>query len=431
MTSRTSSKAPITFDATCELFETALATNFRPDFVADVSDAKNLGRVLARVRQCMRSHLWRAGGQEVRLDKVVRAYESRTRRGGFHVLHDWDGVADGLNADIIPVDVLDYLSRERGGGQPDRTVPAILIDYYFLYLLALLSLAVWDEGDADSNLDRLNDLVQHLQGPHGSGQQFVRSAATLILIATSHFALQEGAYGRCLDKVRTLNDSHRTAVALLHAASLGSHLRFGFEAAYGRDTITMRNDNIVDYPWLSFSLATLMTAYARMHRTGIEGPDRETIVEGILNGLSPDARAFVGDHPPQSLARCEAERSGFRQVFHEHRRLLVEEFQRLRPSDGCYSPLSLFFNFSQNVLKGTVVDALFRRQPGDVALDDLLTGVPGPGPDGAAKELLATTLMGYARANPSPIRGRMIPAIVYDPRSGRQAFTTTIRKITE
>jgi len=33
-------------------------------------------------------------------------------------------------------------------------------------------------------------------------------------------------------KVKTLDLSHRRNVALGHAASMGSHLRFGFEATY-------------------------------------------------------------------------------------------------------------------------------------------------------------------------------------------------------
>ena len=59
-------------------------------------------------------------------------------------------------------------------------------------------------------------------------------------------------------------------MALGHAASMGSHLRFGFEATYARDTVIMRNDNVTDYPWLSFSLATLMREYSRMRDEGAE-----------------------------------------------------------------------------------------------------------------------------------------------------------------
>ena len=197
--------------------------------------------------------------------------------------------------------------------------------------------------------------------------------------------------------MRTLNRSHRIAIARGHAASLGSHLRFGFEATYGRDTVATRDDNVADYPWLCFALATLMSEYVRMRDVGLEGPDRDAIVEAMLGGLSADARAFVGE-PPASLSSCEAERAAFRAGFQQHRDALLEDFARHRPSDDRYSPLSLFFNFSHNILKGTVVDALLRGAPWRLTFDDLLTGLPREEPDVESTVTLATTLMGYARA---------------------------------
>ena len=48
-----------------------------------------------------------------------------------------------------------------------------------------------------------------------------------------------------------------------------------------------------------------------------------------------------------------------------------------------------------------------------------------------AQQLLATTLMGYARSNPDRIRGRLMPVIVYDPQSGRRAFTIAMEKLAQ
>jgi len=172
-----------------------------------------------------------------------------------------------------------------------------------------------------------------------------------------------------------------------------------------------------------------MREYARLHDEGLQGPQRERMAEAILNGLSPDARAFVGQ-PPASLSACEAERAEFRDLFHRYRRDLLEAFERHRP-DHSYSPLSFFFNFSHNVLKGTVVDALLRGQAWTLAFNDLLTGMPRGPHESESKEALAKTLMGYARSNPCPIGGRMMPVIVYDPASGREAFAVTMRKIKE
>jgi len=415
----------VNFDAGCALLESALTGPARREIVAEVAAAKDFGRALVRLRDHMRANVWPAGARRIDLERIVSTFDHTTRQDGFHVLHDWDGKADRVNEDTIPVDVLTYLIERRGGQAADPRALAILVDYHFFHILALFSLRIWDEGDADANLDRVSRLLTALQGPEGSGQRFVADAETLLLIATSHFELRERGYDTLLARVRTLNAGHRTAIALGHAASMGCHLRFGFEATYRRDTLVMRRDNLADYPWLCFALATLMQEYSRRKAAGI--PDEgDTIAEAILNGLSPDARAFVGD-PPPVLSSSERERAAFRERFLGYRVDLLGTFERFRPSERHFSPLSFFFNFSHNVLKGTVIDALLRGQPWMLTFNDLLTA----NGEGAQQERLATTLMGYARASPDTINGRPTPVIVYDPESGREAFGITMRKLRE
>ena len=415
----------MTFDDGCALIESALTGPARREIVAEAAAAKDFGRALVRLRDHMRANVWPAAAQPINLERIVNSFDRATRQDGFHVLHDWDGKADRVNDDTIPVDVLTYLIERRGGQAPDERGLAILVDYHFFHILALFSLRIWDEGDADANLDRVSRLLTALQGPEGSGQRFVANAETLLLIATSHFELQERGYDKLLDRVRTLNDGHRTAIALGHAASIGCHLRFGFEATYRRDTLLMRRDNLADYPWLCFALATLMQEYSRRKAGGVSD-EGDAIAEGILNGVSPDARAFVGD-PSPVLSSCERERAAFRERFLGYRADLLATFERFRPSERHFSPLSFFFNFSHNVLKGIVIDALLRGEPWRLTYNDLLTA----NGEGAQKEGLATTLMGYARASPDTINGRPTPVIVYDPESGREAFGVTLRKLRE
>jgi hypothetical protein len=399
------------FDRACSLVDAAVSGQIRRAIVAEAAAAKDFSGALRRLAAAMASHLLPAGGRHADFSAVVQEYDRRARQDGFHVLHDWDGKADHVNDDTIPVDVANYLIAQRGGEAPDAAALLILLDYYFLNLMSLLSLRIWDEGQADANLERLNGLLEHLQGPQGSGQRFASHAGTLILLATAHFELEERGYNALLEKVKTLDRAHRAAIALDHAGSVGCHLRFGFEATYGRDTVVMRGDNVADYPWLAFALTTLMEEYGRR-------PD-QALVEGILNGLSPDAMAFVRTPP-------------FGELFAAHRAQLLERFEAFRPGERTYSPLAFFFNFSHNVVKGAVVDALVRGVPWTVTLNDLLTALPpwdGPGTE--AKRWLATTLMGYARRHPDRIRGRLMPVIVYDPVAGRQAFAVTMRKLKE
>jgi hypothetical protein len=418
------------FEEACALLERALNGEHRRRIVAEVSHTRDLRTALLRLRDSMRSHVWRAGASAINLGKIVKKYDTLTRADGFHVLNDWDGIADQVNEDTIPVDVLHYVVDKRGSGPASPIVLAMLLDYYFMHLLSLLALRVWDEGDADANLDRIDALLRQLQGRDGSGQLFAADAETLILIATSHFEPHEAGYATLLVKTRSLNAAHRLNVARGHAASMGSHLRFGFEATYARDTVVMRDDNAADYPWLCFSLATLMAEYARLHDRQDAGPARDAVVEAILNGLSPDARAFVRD-PPRSPSPFEAERRAFAELFRRHEPELLGAFERYRPTPQAYSPISFFFNFSHNVVKGMVIDAVLRAQPWPVTLNDMLTGASADGAPPAAREALATTLMGYARANPHRIRGRLMPVIVYDPAAGRRAFSVTMQKLKE
>lgn len=420
----------IAFADACARLEAVLQGAARRQIVAGVSTSGDFRSALLRLRDRMRSHSWKSGETLTPLARFVQTYDARTRQDGFHVLHDWDGIADAVNEDIIPVDVVNYLIDKRGAEPCDTAALAILLDYYFLHLLTLLSLRVWDDGDADDNLDRVHQLLLDLQGAGGSGQQFADNAETLILLGTSHFEPEERGYGTLLESVRTLNPRHRANIATGHAASMASHLRFGFEATYARDPAAMRADNVADYPWLAFALATTMNEYARMHEDNVHGISRERIVEAILNGLSPDARAFVGD-PPASLGTSVADRVRFRELFHRYRKDLLEECERHRPSDEAYSPLSFFFNFSHNVLKGTVIDALLRGEPWTLTFNDLLTGVSGDGPKGQSKIALARMLMGYARASPDRIRGRLMPVIVYDAWAGRLASAETMRALRE
>jgi hypothetical protein len=174
-----------------------------------------------------------------------------------------------------------------------------------------------------------------------------------------------------------------------------------------------------------------MEDYQSLRDAGIEGIGRDRIVEALLNALTPDANALIGDHPPVSLSSCAAERIRFRDLFLRHRRDLIGEFERFRPTERAYSPLSLLFNFSHNVLKGMVVDALLRGEASALSLNDLLTGISDGGPKAEARQTVVNTLFGYAQASPDRIRGQLTPAIIYDPSCGREAFSVTMRKIRE
>src|SRR6186997_1974687 len=319
----------VSFEHACGLVGAALQGPVRRQIVDGLA-GKTLGASLLALRDAMRANRFRAGGQQIFLDRVITSFDGRTRAEGFHILHDWDGVAQQSNPDSIPVDVLHFLADQRGAEAANATELAILVDYYFMHVLALLTMRVWDDGDPNENFALIDAMLADLQGPNGSGHQFAADAATLMLIGTSHYEPEEWGYGKLLAKVRTLDEHQQFRVGLGHASSMGCHLRFGFEAQCGRDTLALRDDNIADYPWLCFALAAVMGEYSRLADAGLAGRTIAVIEETLLNGLTADARAFVGV-PPPSLINSEADRVRFVDGFARHKAALLDSFQRYRP----------------------------------------------------------------------------------------------------
>jgi len=405
------------FDALAGPLETLLSGDLRREYVDHLAGTSaTLGDALGPLRLAMRTHAWAGGGHRLAMARVVQAADAATRDEGFHALNDWDGVADHVNVDIIPVDVLDFVRRVRGHDRPDAGTLAILVDYYAFHLLSLLALRAWDTADPGAALGRVGGLLDHLQGPHGSGQPFVSDPETLLLIATSHYEPDERGYVSLLHQVRALPYERQRAVALGHAASMGAHLRFGFHATYARSTDAMRDDNVADYPWLHYAADIVLQAIERQDDDATDGPSRSVLAEALFGSLTADAASLLDAGPFRERLAAQSSR-------------LQPRFDALEPQVDAYSPLSLFFNFSHNVLKGTIVDALLRGDPWTVSFNDLLTGPSGGAGSLASRQALALTLMGHARRHPQRIRGRLMPAIVYDPAAGHAVYRDTMSRL--
>jgi hypothetical protein len=394
------------FDDLSGQLESILSGDLRRSSVDTMlRSSRTMGDALGQLRLAMRTHTWNGNGQRSNIVKPVQASDRLTQDEGFHALHDWDGIADHVNPEIIPVDVLDWVKRIRGSERPDGNTLAILIDYYFFHILSLLALRVWDTGDADRAFDRIGALTDLLQGKEGSGHPFVGDPETLLLLATSHFEPDERGYVTLLDRVKTLSPKRQRAVGLGHASCTGSHLRFGFQATYGRNTEDMRKDNFADYPWLKFGAETVLREY-------VSGSSVQ-MAEALFNSLTADTQWLLEQEP-----------------FGEELRGLCPDllaaFQEFEPRGGTYSPLAFFFNFSHNVLKGAVIDAALRGDAWTVSFNDLLTGPSGGRSAARSREALALTLMGYARNHPHRIRGQLMPVIVYDTAAGREAYQRTM-----
>jgi len=417
----------LAFDDACDRVHAALAGPLRGAVVDEALAGRSLPEALRSLRRSMVTHTFRTSAGSLLLDGLVRRWDERTRQDGFHVLQEWDGRR--FIEDPIPVLMLDFFARAHGNQPAIRQSCAVLIDYYFLYVLALFVMRVWDDGDRDRNLDRLTGLLAHLQGARGSGLAFVDDAETLLWIAISHYEPDDHAYARLLEKVKTLNDAHQARLARVGAAVLGCHLRWGLPVYYGQDPGRMRGDNVSDYPWLLFSVDVLLRAYAKMRLAGMHGHDRERIVEALLGGLTADPRALLDVPPPASLAAFTNELAAFRQLFGECREDLLLEFEPHRPTGDVYSPLAFHFNFPHNVLIPMVTLALIEGcdPERNVSFNALLER----GRAERSPATLARALMMYAARNPERRGGRETPMITWDPAAAGLTFNRTLAVIAE
>ena len=127
------------FETACGLIESVLVGPVRQEIVAAAGASADGKQAFRRLREHMRTHTWRLGARTVALDGAIQALDRRVRDDGFHVLHDWDGKAERVNADTIALNVLDYVIEKTGPGPANASVLAILVDYYFAYLLMLLA----------------------------------------------------------------------------------------------------------------------------------------------------------------------------------------------------------------------------------------------------------------------------------------------------
>ena len=414
----------LTLDSALTTLEAALKGPTRHSILKHAFQFDDLPEALRRLRLGMSSHRFQTGSDPLVLGNIVGKYDRKTRQEGLYVLHVWHHDTHRFLKGITPVLTLDYVARLGSAAGSERTALAILLDYYFLHILILCATRSWDEGDPNENLDRVSHLLENLQGPDGSGFQFAQDSETLLLLAIAQYHPNQLAYDNLLGRVRRLNEAHRTAIALVMAAMLGSHLRWGFPALYSQDLTRMRDDNVVDYPWLLFSLRTLMGSYSRMYEAGVTRTGRGTIVEGILNGLTADPAAFQGQLP-SSLSEHRQEYAEFCQLFGRYRSSLLQEFEQHRPSRDRYSPISFRFNFPHNAVLALIALAVTGESHENLPLNALLTRRSSDQMPTGSAQALAEALMRFS-SPPERLDTRGQVQIVYDPEAGLRDFDATL-----
>jgi hypothetical protein len=407
--------------------EQALRGDTRRRIVSEVTRSGGRTEWFERLRTMMSGHRFLFGADALDLARSVRKADARTRDEGFRVLHAWDFQSHTFTKSMVPVLILDFVERVwEGGGieegvQDERASVAIALDFYFLSLLTLCAMRVWDAEDADDALDRISAALNLLQGEGGSGHPFVANAHTLLIYALSQFHPDEHAYDRVIEKVGGLRRDHQLAFAVVSAAVLSAHLRWGFWLMYDRDVVRMRDDNVGDYPWLQYTVLTLARAFADSVEAGEEPSDRRDVTQALMQGLAADPWAFTGS-VPAALADYAAEQEEIHRLLVRHGARLLEEMRLQAPDKRQYAPLALHFNFPHNTLVAMVTLSLLEGRPQELTLNALFERARDEA-DSQARESLARDLMLFSRGSPDRLGYRGAMLVAYDPLSGMRSFS--------
>jgi hypothetical protein len=433
------------FDALCAALESVLEGPGRRQILDRVTRGSRMDVSLRRLRASMSKHGFEGLPRD--FERTVRRMDQRTRRDGFRVLHSWDPQKNRFTDDLVPVLMIDFFRRADPEDPDERTSVAILLDYYFLHLLSLAAMRAWDTDDPGAALDRVTVLLTSLQGPDGSGHQFVADAETLMIYALSQFHPEEHAYDRVIEKTMMLPQANEVAFARVSAAVLGAHLRWGFRLMYEQDVARMRADNVGDYPWLLYTVITLLRAWTKVKDDPDRAEERRGLAGSLLLGLSADPWAFTG-RPPPALGPHSAMHAECRGLLESHSRQLLEELEKHRPSKESYAPLSLYFNFPHNALVAVVTLALLDSEPQTLVFNDLFEGggdgdgsgkadvedppveASPPAPTDAAREALARALTEFS-GRPERVGYRGALLVAYDPQSAIWTYNMTMKTLRE
>lgn len=421
-------RSPLTWDEAAGHVARLIEGGTRREIVDQLVAAGPLDGAPGRLRECMRAHVFPVAGGTVSLRRSVDVLDARTRRAGLHVLHGWDFNAQRRPPDIAPVLLLDYCVRTGIAPGRVRDALAILLDEYCAALLALLVVRAWDDGDLDATFLRVDGLAAALAGPGGSGHRIVDDAGTILILAVAYYHPEESAYDALLRQVWKLGDAQALTAARPGAAVLASHLRWGFRFMYRQDVGRMRADNVVDYPWVLFSLVTLMRAWIKSRAAGEPPARRAAVAEALVNGLTPDPWAFTGKIP-EFLAEYRGEHDELRAALGRYRDDLVSEFAAFQPAAGVYTPLGFACNFLSNAVVASAVLTV-QEQFEHPSLNALLAGEPSHGGETGVAEPFVRRLMQFS-SEPARLGAGGAPLIVYDRYDGAHHFNAVVHALGE
>ena len=298
-----------------------------------------------------------------------------------------------------------------------------LFNLYMIRCLALLSMRLWDAGDAAS--PNVRDRLAHVQAvldqlwriTPSDQPVLVRDARWLIPVAQSPTTDELSAYFEVAEQIATtLSEKDRREIYKAGVRMAGGHLRSqirhvciqkGVSLNENNLVLSTRKSNALDLALLIQGLVPLLEAYEYAMQNG-DGSKRLELGAAICQGISPDPELFLNrldllgpysmiEHlfvttDPDGYAVYSPMGQRHVHLLHEYeariRRLskpLYDDCQNFRPVDGAYSPYGVLYGFSSNLIehmafKTIQPDAAMRFSLEDVFADgeaDKLAWVSG------------------------------------------------------
>src|SRR5262245_24793425 len=326
-------------------------------------------------------------------------------------------VADGFEPVMLEqrshqLDVVELLyraynhwDRHRWPGRNGRRAFAeTLYSVFVLQQLELLSLRIWDEGNADAR-DRLREiqsLLDTLNAESGS-HVFIRDARWLIQTAQGALTRHLQPYFRVAERISSsLSDADRLEVHKAGAKLAGGHLRSqlryraaeqGLAADNPLVLAITRNSNSMDAALLVADLLPILEAY-NAALLGNDALRRRELADAIIQGVSADPELFLTrldllepstviedvflerrDGGPlrfTSAGSAHLDRiARYRALILELASPLGEDTLRLDEPGMEYSPLGIAYGFCADIVSSMVMDSLLSHSSFGLSLEDM------------------------------------------------------------
>jgi hypothetical protein len=272
-----------------------------------------------------------------------------------------------------------------------------LFNLYVIRCLALLSMRLWDAGDAVSSSApvRAEDRLSQVQGvldqlwriTPADQPVLVRDARWLIPVAQSPTTDELAGYFEVAEQIaQTLSEEDRIEIQKAGVRLAGGHLRSqlrhvsmqkGVSLNQNSLVLNTRRSNALDLALLIQGLVPLLAAYEDAYehaRHNGDGQKKLELAAAICQGISPDPELFLNRLDllgPYSMIEhlfITTDRDGhivYTPMGRRHLQLLQEygarisrlskplydDCQHFRPVDGAYSPYGVLYGFSSNLIE--------------------------------------------------------------------------------